>query len=207
MAAVLLLLVGHLIRKYDLLSRAYSLNGWIWTLLIAVCVANILLNERISMVGAFMGFNAVGLFCCVVETVGIICFCHRFHLSFKWIGQNTLYILSAHLISMPIVGIIIVRTFTHLSISSPYAFFFASLTLNITLALALAWLMKRFNLLRFPGVANSRTICHFFPNTSATTRQPHPSFLSKWHTNRFGTHYDNMSAASPKNKAKPANQE
>ncbi len=150
MAAVLLLLVGHLIRKYDLLSRAYSLNGWIWTLLIAVCVANILLNERISMVGAFMGFNAVGLFCCVVETVGIICFCHRFHLSFKWIGQNTLYILSAHLISMPIVGIIIVRTFTHLSISSPYAFFFASLTLNITLALALAWLMKRFNLLRFP---------------------------------------------------------
>lgn len=150
MAAVLLLLVGHLIRKYDILSRAYSLNGWIWVLLFAVCVANIVLNKRISMVGASMGVNAVGLFCCVVETVGVICLCHRFRLSFKWIGQNALYVLCAHLVTMPISATILFNSFERLSITSPYAFFATSFSLNVALALAFAWLMKRFNLLQWP---------------------------------------------------------
>lgn len=150
MAAVLLLLVGHLIRKYDILSRAYSLNGWIWVLLFAVCVANIVLNKRISMVGASMGVNAVGLFCCVVETVGVICLCHHFRLSFKWIGQNTLYVLCAHLVTMPISATILFNSFERLSITSPYAFFAASFSLNVALALAFAWLMKRYNLLQWP---------------------------------------------------------
>lgn len=142
-SAALLMLVGLLIRRYDLLAKAYYLNRWLWVAIAAICVANIVFNQPVSMVLNRMGFNIIGLFCCIAETVGLICLCHRFNIRFKWVGQNTLYILCAHILTLHVLPL-------HLDSYPPHAIFLISLPINLALSLSVAWLMKRFNILRWP---------------------------------------------------------
>ncbi len=151
MEATLLMMIGHLIRRYNLLERARAMPRWIWALLIALCLANILLDNFISMVRGYMGFNIVGLFCAVVETVGIICLCHKFNIHLAWTGANTLYLLSAHLVTMPLSSTIYAKLLPHSQPIIPL--FLEAVAINLTLAYSLAWLMKHFNILRYPAFA------------------------------------------------------
>lgn len=151
MEASLLLMVGYLIRRYELLERAHTMPRWLWALLIALCVANILLDNFISMVRGYMGFNIVGLFCAVIETVGIICLCDKFNLRLPWTGANTLYLLSAHLVTMPLSSTIYAKLLPHSQ--PPLPLFLEVVAINLTLAYSLAWLMKHFNILRCPTIA------------------------------------------------------
>lgn len=146
--AALLVMVGYLIRKYELLEKAYALKWYVWVALVAVCVGNIALNDYISMVRGYMGANVVGVFCSVVETVGIICLCQRFKIRMAWTGANTLYILSAHLVTMPFSQKIYWKVLPQ---EQPVGLMFIEIVvINLIMAYALAWVMRRYSVLRCP---------------------------------------------------------
>lgn len=148
MEAALLVMVGYLIKRYEILERAYVMKWFVWVALVAVCVGNIVLNDYISMVRGCMGFNIVGMFCSIVETIGIICLCHRFKIRMAWTGVNTLYILSAHLVSMQLTNVLYVKV---LRGSQTVGLVFVELAaVNLIMAYALAWVMLRYRVLRCP---------------------------------------------------------
>ncbi len=148
MEAALLVMVGYLIRRYEILERAYAVRWFVWVALVAVCVGNIALNNYVSMVRGYMGVNVVGIFCSLVETIGIICLCHRFKIRMAWTGANTLYILCAHLVTMPLSKMLYEKV---LHGSQPVGLVFVELVaVNLIMAYALAWVTRRYGVLRCP---------------------------------------------------------
>lgn len=53
MEAALLVMVGYLIRRYEILERAYAMRWFVWVALVAVCVGNVALNNYVSMVRVY----------------------------------------------------------------------------------------------------------------------------------------------------------
>jgi len=149
LCALIFVWFGDELRQRRLLTQLQGVNKALLLAFLCIWIVNLLFLPWIGMVVANMGYNIIGILAAIVATVAVILLCKRLHWSGGWMGRNTLYILSAHVITLQMQIPSVVRAKLYAP-SSSLANFALNVVVNVSAVLLLAYVLQRFNILKWP---------------------------------------------------------